>query len=99
MLILLPYLQQLLEHPHPLRLQFAGIHQLLVVLPPVAHVAFLRDELGGLAVIGFEEVDGILPSGNPEFVLGHDNQFCGESNVGSFRGDCKGRIDDFGGNR
>ena len=71
MLIPLPQLQQLLEHLHPLGLQLPGIHQLLVVLPPRAHVAFLRDELGGLAVVGFQEVNGFLPFGKPEFVLGH----------------------------
>ena len=72
MFVLLPQLQQLLKHLHPLRLQLTGIHKLLVVLPPTAHVAFLRDELGGFAVVGFQEVDGILPFGEPEFVLGHE---------------------------
>ena len=71
MLVLLPQLQQLLKHLHPLRLQLPGIHQLLVVLPPRAQVAFLRDELGGFAVVGFQEVDGFLPFGEPEFGLGH----------------------------
>ncbi len=61
----------MLKHLQPLRLQLAGIHQLLVVFPPRAHVAFLRDELGGFAVVGFQEVDGFLPFGEPEFVLGH----------------------------
>lgn len=41
------------------------------MLPPRAHVALLRDELGGVAVVGLEEVDGILPFGEPEFVLSH----------------------------
>ena len=41
------------------------------MLPPTAHVALLRDKLGGFAVIGFQEVDGFLPFGEPEFVLGH----------------------------
>ena len=50
-LILLPQLQQLLEHLHSLRLQLPGVHQLLVVLPPRAHVAFLRHKLGGFAVV------------------------------------------------
>ena len=76
MLVLLPQLQQLLKHLHPLRLQLAGIHQLFVVLPPRAHIAFLRDELGGFAVVGFQEVDGFLPFGEPEFVLGHYNGIC-----------------------
>ena len=71
MLVLLPQLQQPLKQLHPLRLQLPGIHQLLVVLPPRAQVAFLRDELGGFAVIGFHEVDGFLPFGEPEFGLGH----------------------------
>ena len=71
MLILLPQLQQLLKHLHPLQLQHPRIHQLLIVLPPRAQVAFLRDELGGFAVVGFQEVDGFLPFGEPEFVLGH----------------------------
>ena len=71
MLVLLPQRQQLLEQLHPLRLQLTGIHQLLVVLPPRAHVAFLRDELGGFAVVGFQEVDGFLPFVEPEFGLGH----------------------------
>lgn len=71
MLVLLPQLQQLLKHLYPLRLQLPGIHQLLVVLPPGAHVALLRDKLGGFAVIGFQEVDGFLPFGEPEFGLGH----------------------------
>ena len=69
--VLLSQLQQLLKHLQTLRLQVAGIHQLLVVLPPRAHVAFLRDELGGFAVVGFQEVDGFLPFGEPEFGLGH----------------------------
>ena len=67
MLILLPQLQQPLKHLHPLRLQLPGIHQLLVVLPPRAHVALLGDELGGFAVVGFQEVNGFLPFGEPEF--------------------------------
>ena len=71
MFVLLPQLQQMLKHFHPLRLQLPGIHQLLVVLPPRAHVAFFWDELGGFAVVGFEEVDGFLPFGEPEFVLSH----------------------------
>ena len=70
-LVLLPQLQQLLKHLQPLRLQLPGIHQLLVVLPPRAHVAFLGYELGGFAMVGFHEVDGSLPFGEPEFVLGH----------------------------
>ena len=41
------------------------------MLPPRAHIAFLRDELGGFAVVGFEEVDGFLPFGEPKFGLGH----------------------------
>lgn len=45
------------------------------MLPPTAHVAFLRDELGGFAVIGFQEVDGFLPLGEPEFGLGHKSPF------------------------
>lgn len=61
----------MLEQLHTPRLQLAGIHQLLVVLPPRAHVAFLRVELGGFAVVGFQEVNGFLPFGEPEFVLGH----------------------------
>ena len=73
MLILFTQCKQLLEEIHSLRLQLAGIHQLLVVLPPGAQVAFLRDELGGFAVVGFQEVDGFLPFGEPEFVLGHVN--------------------------
>ena len=44
------------------------------MLPPRSQVAFLRDELGGFAVVGFQEVDGFLPFGEPEFVLGHDVQ-------------------------
>ena len=71
MLIPLPQLQQLLEHLHPFRLQLPCIHQFLVVLPPGAHVAFLRDELGGFAVVSLQKVDGFLPFGEPEFVLGH----------------------------
>lgn len=71
-LILLPQLQQPLKQLHPLRLQLPGIHQLLVVLPPRAHIAFLRDELGGFAMVGFQEVDGFLPFGEPEFGLGHN---------------------------
>ena len=67
----LSQLQQLLEQLHPLRLQVARIHQLIVVLPPGAQVAFLRDELGGFAVVGFQEVEGFLPFGEPEFVLSH----------------------------
>ena len=67
----LSQLQQLLEQLHPLRLQVAGIHQLLVVLPPRAQIAFLRDELGGFAVVSSQEVDGFLPFGEPEFGLGH----------------------------
>ena len=71
MLVLLPQLQQLLEQLHPLWLQVARIHQLLIMLSPRAHIAFLRDELGGFAVIGFQEVDGFLPFGEAEFGLGH----------------------------
>ena len=71
MLILLPYLQKLPEQLQPLRLQLPGIHQLLVVLPPGAHIALLRHKLGGLAVISFQEVDRFLPFCQPEFVLGH----------------------------
>ena len=74
MLVLLPQLQQPLKQLHPLRLQLPGIHQLLVVLPPRAHVAFLRDELRGFAAVGFQKVDGFLPFGEPEFVLSHDVQ-------------------------
>ena len=44
------------------------------MLPPRAQVAFLRDELGGFAVVGFQKVDGFFPFGEPEFVLGHDVQ-------------------------
>ena len=74
MLVLLPQLQQLLKHLQPLRLQLPGIHQLLVVLPPRAHVSLLRDELGGFAVVGFQKVDGFLPFVEPEFGLGHKGQ-------------------------
>ena len=76
MLVLLPQLQQPLKQLHPLLLQLPGIHQLLVVLPPRAQVAFLRDELGGFAVVGFQEVDGVLPFGEPELGLGH--RLCGD---------------------
>ena len=76
MLVLLPQRQQLLEQLQPLRLQLPGIHQLLIVLPPRAHVALLRDELGGFAVVGFQEVDGFLPFGEPELGLGHS--LCGD---------------------
>ena len=69
--VLLPNLQQPLKHIHTLKFQLPGIHQLLVVLPPRAHVTLLRNKFGGFAVIGFEEVDGFLPFGQPEFVLGH----------------------------
>ena len=61
----------MLEKLQSLRLQAAGIHQLLVVLPPRAQVAFLWDELGGFTEIGFQEVDGFLPFVEPEFGLGH----------------------------
>ena len=44
------------------------------MLPPGAQVAFLRDELGGFAVVGFQEVEGFLPFGEPEFGLGHKGQ-------------------------
>ena len=44
------------------------------MLPPVADVAFFGDELGGLAAVGLDEVDGFLPFGEPEFVLSHDVQ-------------------------
>ena len=43
------------------------------MLPPRTQVAFLRDALGGFAVVGFQEVDGILPFGEPEFGLGHNS--------------------------
>jgi len=80
MLILLPQLQQLLEHLQPLRLQLPRIHQLLVVLPPGPHIALLRHKLGRFAVVGFQKVDGFLPFGEPEFVLGHGvlyvNSYC-----------------------
>ena len=69
--ILLPQLQQLLEQLHTLRLQLTRIHQLLVVLPPRAHVAFLRDELGGFAVVGFQEVNDLLPLGELDLILGY----------------------------
>ena len=69
--ILLPQLQQRLKHLQSFRFQFPGIHQLLIVLPLRAHIAFLRDELGGFAVVGFQKVYGVLPFGKPEFVLGH----------------------------
>ena len=72
MLIPFPNHQKLFEHRHPHRLQFPSVHQLLIVLPPIAHVALLRNKLGGFAVISFEEVDGILPSGEPKFVLSHN---------------------------
>ena len=36
-----------------------------------AYIVFLRDELEGFAMVGFDEVDGGLPFGEPEFVLGH----------------------------
>ncbi len=72
--ILFPEFEQLLKHLLPLRLQLASIHQLLVVFPPRAQVELLRDELGGFAVIGFQEVDGFLPFGEPEFALGHDDK-------------------------
>ncbi len=75
MFVLLPQLQQPLKQLHPLRFQLPGIHQLLVVLPPRAHVAFLRDELGGFAVVGFQKVNGFLPFGESEFVLGHCSGF------------------------
>ena len=58
MFILLSPPQQLFEHLQTLRLQFTGIHQLLIVLPPRAQVAFLRDELGGFAVVGFQKDNG-----------------------------------------
>lgn len=74
MLVLLPQVQQLLKHFHPLRFQLPGIHQLFVVLPPRTQFVFLWDELGGFAMVGFQEVDGFLPFGKPEFVLGHDVQ-------------------------
>lgn len=41
------------------------------MLPPRAHVALLRDELGEFAVVCFHEVDGFLPFVEPEFGLGH----------------------------
>ena len=72
MFILLPYLQPPLEHLQPLRLQLPSIHQLLIVLPPRAHIAFLRDELGGFAMVGLQEVNGFLPFGEPKFGLCHD---------------------------
>ena len=71
MFIPLPQLQQVLKHLQTLRLQLPGIHQLLVVLPPRAQVAFLRDELGGFAVVSFQKVNGFLLFGEPEFGLGH----------------------------
>ena len=69
MFIPLPYLQQLLEQLNPLRLKVTRIHQLLVMLPQRAQVAFLRNELGGFVVVGFQEVDGLLPFCTPEFIL------------------------------
>lgn len=41
------------------------------MLPPRAQVAFLRDELGGLTVVGFQEINGFLPFYELEFGLGH----------------------------
>ena len=41
------------------------------MLPPRTHVSLLWDELGGVAMIGFQEVNGFLPFGEPKFVLGH----------------------------
>lgn len=70
-LVPLSQFQQLLEHLHPLRLQLTRIHELLIVLPPGAHVALLWHKLGGFAMIGFQEVDGLLPFGQLEFELGH----------------------------
>ena len=71
MLILLPYLQQLLKQLYPLGLQLSGIHQLIVMLPPGTQVALLGDELRGFAAVGLEKVDRFLPLGEPEFGLGH----------------------------
>ena len=65
----LPQLQQLLEHLKPIWLQFPGIHQLLVVLPPRAQIAFLRNELEGFAAVSFKEVDGFLTFDEPSFIL------------------------------
>ena len=73
MFVLLAQTEELFKQLHPLRLQLTTIHQLLVVLPPRAHVAFLGDELGGFAVVGLKEVDGFLPFSEPEFILGHNS--------------------------
>lgn len=71
MLVLLPQSEELFEEFQPLRLHLPGIHQFLVVLPPRAHIALLRNEFGGFALISLEEVNRLLPARKPEFVLGH----------------------------
>lgn len=43
------------------------------MLPPTAHVALFRDKLGGLAMVCLQEVNGLLPFGEPEFVLGRSS--------------------------
>ena len=69
--LIFPNTFEMLEHPPHLLLHLSGIHQLLVVLPPGTHVTFLRNKLGGFAVVGFQEIDGFLPFGEPKFVLIH----------------------------
>ncbi len=71
MLVILPELQQLPKHLQSLWLQSTRIHQLLIVLPPAAHVVIFGSEFGGLEAVGLEEVDGFLPFDEPEFVLNH----------------------------
>lgn len=71
MLVLFPHREQLLEKFKPLGLEFARVHKLLIVFPPIAYVALLGDKLRGIALVGLQEVHGFPPFAEPTFVLRH----------------------------
>ena len=71
MFILLSQLQQLLDHLLTFWLEPSNVHQLLIVLPPRAHVAFFRHELRRFAVIDGDEVQDLIIFGESAGALGH----------------------------
>lgn len=71
--VLCPQCQQLFKHRHPIRLQFTGVEQLLLMLPPIPQAPFGIHKFGRAAMALLHKINHRPPPSQPAFVLGHNS--------------------------
>ncbi len=66
-----PFFQEFLKQRDAIRFHFSGVHQLLVVLPPVMHQALHGVMFRRTPVVRLHKVHNLPISGNPQLIVRH----------------------------